>query len=185
VVDRLGGIEILVSNHGGPPPGGFEDVDDNAFTDGFELVLASAFRLTKATVPLMKESGQGMVAYVTSSSTREVIPNLFLSNVMRLGVVGMAKTLSTELGRFGIRFVCVAPGRVETERVNHLDRVNAERRGRALADIRAESEASIPLGRYGTPEEFANVVAFLCSPRSSYITGTSVLVDGGKVTAVG
>lgn len=185
VVGRLGGLDILVSNHGGPPAGGFDDVDSEAFTDAFGLIVASAFRLTKACVPSMREQGGGVVAYLTSSSVKEALPNLFLSNVMRMAVLGMAKSLSKELAPAGIRTLCVAPGRIATERAVELDAAAARRQNVDADVVTARAQESIPLGRYGRPEEFGDVVAFLCSERASYVTGTTVLVDGGKVATVG
>lgn len=185
VVGRLGGLDILVSNHGGPPAGGFDDVDSESFTGAFELIVASAFRLTKACVPSMREQGGGVIAYLTSSSVKEALPNLFLSNVMRLAVQGMTKSLSRELASAGIRTVCVAPGRIATERAVELDAAAARRQNVDPDVVTARSQGLIPLGRYGSPEEFGDVVAFLCSERASYVTGATVLVDGGKVATVG
>lgn len=185
VVERLGGLDILVSNHGGPPAGGFDDVDGEAFTDAFQLIVASAFHLTKACVPFMREQGGGVLAYLTSSSVKEALPNLFLSNVMRMAVQGMAKSLSRELASAGIRTLCVAPGRIATERAVELDAAAARRQNVDPDVVTARSQRLIPLGRYGQPEEFGDVVAFLCSDRASYMTGTTVLVDGGKVATVG
>jgi 3-oxoacyl-[acyl-carrier protein] reductase len=183
-VDALGGLDIVVSNHGGPPAGGFDDIDDDTFQAAFELVLAGAWRVTKATVPHLRRSGGGVLAYVTSSSTKEVIPNLLLSNTMRTGVVGMMKTLSRELAADGIRLLCAAPGRIATDRVASLDAITAQRAGTTPEDAREAAEREIPMARYGEPDEFGDVVAFACSPRASYVTGTTLLVDGGKLMGV-
>jgi 3-oxoacyl-[acyl-carrier protein] reductase len=164
VVSQLGDVEILVANAGGPPPGIFEDFDDDALQGAFELTTASAWRLAGAVIPSMKQRAEGVVLFITSSSTKEPIPGLLLSNMMRPAVVGMAKTLSRELGAHGIRVLCVAPGRIETPRTQAIGHSGAE---------------SIPLGRLGRPREFGDVVTFLASPRASYVTGVSVLVDGG------
>jgi 3-oxoacyl-[acyl-carrier protein] reductase len=184
VVSKLGGLDILISNHGGPPAGSADDIDDEAFIRGFELVLASAYRLTKAALPHFRQAGGGVVVYVTSSSTKEVVPNLLLSNTMRSGVVGMMKTLSRELGGDGIRLLCTAPGRFSTDRVASLDASTAQRQGRTPEEVRESNQAMIPLGRYGYPKEFGEVVAFLCSERASYVSGCTVLVDGGKLLGV-
>jgi 3-oxoacyl-[acyl-carrier protein] reductase len=184
VVRGLGGLDILVSNHGGPEAGSVDDIDDDAFVRGFELVLASAYRLTKAALPHLRQAGGGVIVYVTSSSTKEVIPNLLLSNTMRAGVVGMMKTLSHELGGDGVRLLCAAPGRFSTERVASLDAIVAARQGKTLDQARKANEAVIPAGRYGDPREFGDVVAFLCSERASYLSGCTVLVDGGKLRGV-
>jgi 3-oxoacyl-[acyl-carrier protein] reductase len=164
VVSQLGDVEILVANAGGPPAGTFEDFDDAALQGAFELTTASAWRLAGAVIPSMKQRGDGVVLFITSSSTKEPIPGLLLSNMMRPAVVGMAKTLSKELGGHGIRVLCVAPGRIETPRTQALGHSGVE---------------SIPLGRLGRSRELGDVVAFLVSPRASYVTGVSVLVDGG------
>ncbi|MEA2506906.1 MAG: 3-oxoacyl-[acyl-carrier protein] reductase [Actinomycetota bacterium] len=164
VASALGPVEILVANAGGPPTGSFEDFDDHALHDAFVLTTASAWRLAGAVIPSMKQRGAGVIVFITSSSSKEIIPGLLLSNMMRPAVVGMAKTLSKELGGHGIRALCVAPGRIETPRTQAL--------GHSGVD-------AIPLGRLGQPRELGDVVAFLASPRASYITGVSVLVDGG------
>ena len=179
IVERLGDVNILVANSGGPPAGTFADHDDAALHGAYELLIASAWRLTKAVLPAMVERGRGVLLYVTSSSTKEPIPGLLLSNMMRPAVVGLAKTLSRELGPRGIRALCVAPGRIATPRVESLDQNRADSAGRAVEDVRRESEAAIPLGRYGVPTEFGDVVAFLASDQASYMTGASVVVDGG------
>lgn len=121
---------------------------------------------------------------MTSSSTKELLPNLFLSNVLRLGVLGLTKSIAREVAADGVRAVCVAPGRIATDRVAAIDAAAAGRTGRSVEEVRGSSKADIPLGRYGDPSEFGDAVAFLASPRASYITGTTVVVDGGKVRAV-
>ena len=184
VASRLGAIDILVVNAGGPPPGGFEATGADGLARGFDLTLASAWHLAKQVVPAMKTLGRGCVIFITSSSTKEVIPSLLLSNMMRAAVVGMAKTMSKELGPHGIRVLCVAPGRIETPRVVSLDENAAETSGRGVAEIRSESEARIPLGRYGRPHEFGDVLAFLASERASYVSGVTVTVDGGALNGI-
>jgi 3-oxoacyl-[acyl-carrier protein] reductase len=164
IASRLGPVDILVVNAGGPPAGTFDDFDDRSLHEAFELTAASAWRLAEAVIPSMKERGAGVIAFITSSSTKEPISGLLLSNMMRPAVVGMAKTLSKELGEHGIRVLCVAPGRIETPRTAALGHAGVE---------------AIPLGRLGQPPEFGDVVAFLASARASYITGVTVLVDGG------
>jgi len=181
VVSELGPVDILVSNSGGPPAGDFSDHDDDALHAAYELLVASAWRLTKAVLPAMLEKGRGALVYVTSSSTKEPIPGLLLSNMMRPAVVALAKSLSREFGPQGIRALCVTPGRIATPRVEELDRRRAEARGVPIEQARQESERAIPLGRYGVPTEFGDVVAFLASDQASYMTGTSVVVDGGML----
>jgi 3-oxoacyl-[acyl-carrier protein] reductase len=184
VAAELGPVDVLVANAGGPPPGDFDTFDDDGLRRAFDLTTASAWRLAKAVVPGMKERGSGCILFFTSSSTKEVVPGLLLSNMMRAAVVGMAKTLSKELAPAGIRVVCVAPGRIATARLETLDRATAERTGRSPEEVRAENEGLIPLGRYGDPQEFGDVVAFLASDRASYVTGISVLVDGGLLNGI-
>jgi 3-oxoacyl-[acyl-carrier protein] reductase len=180
----LGPIDVLISNGGGPPPGPFAAFGDDTLYDAFTLVTASAWRLAKAVVPSMQERGSGCLVFVTSSSTKEVIEGLLLSNMMRAAVVGMAKTLSKELGPAGIRVLCVAPGRIDTARVRSLDATVATGSGQTSDEVRSASETSIPLRRYGEPREFGDVVAFLCSERASYVSGTTIVVDGGKLQGV-
>lgn len=185
ISEELGPVDILFANPGGgPPPGRFVDLDAAALDSAFRLLVASAWRLTAAVIGPMRERGSGCVIYNTSSSIKEVIPNLVLSNMMRPAIVGMAKTLSKELSPEGIRVLCVAPGRIDTERVAELDRATAERSGRSVEEVRAANEATIALGRYGDPSEFADAVAYLASDRASYLTGISVLIDGGALLGI-
>lgn len=180
VRDELGAVDVLVANPGsGPPPGPFEGVDDATMRSAFELLVASAWNLTKAVLPDMLARSRGVIVYVTSASTKEVLGNLLLSNMMRPAVVGMAKTLSKEVGPHGVRVVCAAPGRHATDRVDFLDRSKAEASGRTLAEVRAASERDIALRRYGTIDEFGDLVAFLASDRASFLTGITVAADGG------
>ena len=184
VTAELGPIDVLVANAGGPPPGTFTSFDDDALQAAFELTTASAWRLAHAVVPSMRERRSGVIMFITSSSTKEVIQGLLLSNMMRAAVVGMAKTMSKELGPDGIRVLCVAPGRIQTPRVEHLDRAHGERSGRSIDEVRQSSWSQIPLGRYGDVDEFGDVAAFLASDRASYMTGTSVVVDGGLLNGI-
>jgi len=181
---ELGPVDILVANAGGPPPGSFDDFDDDALYSAFTLTTASAWRLAKAVAPGMKQRRSGCLIFSTSSSTKEIIPTLLLSNMMRAAVVGMAKTLSKDLGAHGVRVVCVAPGRIETKRLVQIDEAAAQRTGKTPDEIRAGVQATIPAGRYGAPDEFGSVVAWLASERASFITGTSVVVDGGMLNGI-
>lgn len=184
VADELGPVDILVANAGGPPPGGFDAFEDEQLYEAFTLTTASAWRLTKAVLPTMTQKESGVLLYLTSGSTKEVIPGLLLSNMMRAAVVGMAKTLSKELGAQGIRSLCVAPGRIHTKRLDQLDEARAETTSKSVEEVRAEITATIPLGRYGAPEEFGATVAFLASERASYLTGVTVVVDGGMLNGL-
>jgi 3-oxoacyl-[acyl-carrier protein] reductase len=168
-VSTFGGIDILVNNGGGPPAGPALDVDDESLADALDLLLFSAIRLTNLCLPRLRESKAGRIVNIASSSVREPIDNLALSNAVRPGLIGWAKTLSRELGPEGITVNSIAPGRIETERLTELYQT-----GSREADL-----AQIPLGRLGKPEEVAAVVAFLCSDGAAYITGTVIPVDGG------
>ena len=182
---EVGPIEIVVANAGGPAPGTFETTTDDHFRDAFGLTVGSAWHLARAATSAMERQSRGVIAFITSWSTKEIIEGLLLSNVMRAGVTGLAKTLSKELGPKGIRVLCVAPGRFDTERIRELDIATAERTGKTEEEVRTASLARVPLGRYGRPEELGNVIAFLVSDRASYVTGITVTVDGGQLNMVG
>ncbi len=172
-------MDILVTNTGGPPVGTFEELDRKAWLHAVDLVLMSAVGLIRHALPAMRPRGGGRIVNITSISVKQPIPGLMLSNALRAAVVGMAKTLATELAPDGILVNNVCPGRIATNRLLELDRARAERSGLALEQVRQESQRSIPLGRYGQPEELAALVAFLASSQASYITGTTILCDGG------
>jgi 3-oxoacyl-[acyl-carrier protein] reductase len=183
-VERFGGIDILVTNAGGPPAGRFDDFDDAAWRAAYELTLLSAIRLIRAVLPSMRQRGGGVIVTMTSSSIKQPIPNLILSNVFRAGVASLAKTLADELAADHIRVNTVVPGRIATERVAQLDQANAARLGLEVETVRQTMLAQIPLRRYGDPEEFANAVVFLASERASYITGATLQVDGGMIRSL-
>lgn len=184
-VQRFGGLDAVVSNAGGPPPGRFDDLDDAAWRRALDLTLFSAVRLTREALPHLRRS-KGSLVFMTSSTVRQPSQylNLILSSAIRTGVTGMAKTLATDLAKDGIRVNTVQPGRIETERIKELDADIAKRRGSTIEAVHAEFEKIIPLGRYGTPEEFAVAVVFLASPKASYINGVSLQVDGGMVMSL-
>lgn len=168
-VDRFGGIDIVVNNSGGPPRTSALALDEHNIVDAVQLMLVSAVRLTSLCLPYLEASECGRIVNVTSSTVREPVDNLALSNAVRPGVVGWAKTLARELGPAGITVNSIAPGRIDTERLREV-----YPDGPTEADL-----VRIPLRRLGTPREIGDLVAFLCSDRAAYITGTVIPVDGG------
>lgn len=180
---EFGRLDILINNAGGPPAGSFEEMTDEHWQNAFELNLLSYIRIIREALPLLKVNG-GKIINIASSSIKEPIPGLILSNTFRTGIVGLSKTLASELAPFNILINTVGPGRIATDRVKHLDEVNASKTGIPREEIENLEKKTIPLQRYGRPEEFANVVTFLVSDANSYMTGSSFLVDGGKIKAI-
>ncbi len=172
--ERFGRLDILVNNTGGPPAGGFEDFDDDGWRAAWELTMMSALRLTRLALPRLRESGRGRIVNITSSSVKEPSEGLLLSNAYRPAVTGWAKTLSQDEGPNGITVNSIAPGFIDTERMTNL-----YASGDDPAAARHSDEAIIPARRFGEPEEIADAVTFLCSTRAAYISGITVLVDGG------
>lgn len=180
-----GRCDVLVLNSGGPKPGTFDALDEAAFRDAADLLLLNVVRATKAFLPLLRAGGRGgRIIAITSVSVREVMPNLILSNSLRGAVAGWAKTLARELGPEGITVNCVAPGTIDTERIAELVAANAARQGLEQAAVRQQMQARIPAGRFGRPEEFAAAVAFLAAQRASFISGTTLVVDGAQTSVV-
>jgi 3-oxoacyl-[acyl-carrier protein] reductase len=180
-LEQFGGVDILFANTGGPPAGTALSFDDRAWQAAFELLLLSVVRSVRLVVPSMRTRGGGAILVGTSSSVKEPIANLALSNVLRSGVTSLAKTLSLELAPDRIRVNTLIPGRIDTDRVRWLDEVNAKKNGISVADVQARALASIPIGRYGEPDDFGRTAAFLLSDAASYITGAAVQVDGGLI----
>ncbi|MFQ5823669.1 MAG: SDR family oxidoreductase [bacterium] len=177
-------IHILVNNAGGPPPGFFGELSDEDWNKGFELTLMSAVRLTREVLPFMKKQKWGRIINIASISVKQPIDNLLLSNSLRLGVLGWAKTVSSQVAAEGILINNVCPGWTRTERVKELLQARSKAEGRTPEAIEKRIVNGIPMERMGVPEELANLVVFLASERASYITGTSIQVDGGAVKGI-
>lgn len=178
-VELLGGLDILVTNAGGPPAGAFESFDEDTWATAIDLSFLSHVRLIRAALPHLRKSPAASVLTVTSYSVKQPIPNLVLSNSIRAATVGLTKTLALELGAEGIRFNSILPAWTETERVYELMRHRADLSGNTLEEEIKKQATISPMGRMGTPEEFANAAVFLVSPAASYITGVMLTVDGG------
>jgi 3-oxoacyl-[acyl-carrier protein] reductase len=172
-LERFGKIDIVVNNTGGPPAGGFEDFDDDGWRAAWELTLMSTLRLTRLALPELRKSGRGRVVNITSSAVKEPNEGLLLSNVYRPGVTGWAKSLSQDEGPNGITVNSIAPGYIDTDRMKNIYAM-----GDPSGD-RARDEGLIPARRFGDPAEIGDAVAFLCSTRAAYISGITVLIDGG------
>ncbi len=179
---QWGPVDALVVNAGGPPTGLLKDFSDEQWQAAFELTLLSSARMIRAVLPHMIHGGA--ILTVTSSSVKEPIARLGLSTVMRSGVAGLVKTYADELAGDGIRVNNLIPGRILTDRVESLDRNAAERSGKSVDEVRAESIQKIPLKRLGTIEDFGAAAAFLLSPAASYITGATLQVDGGAMRSI-
>ncbi len=182
--ERFGRLDMLITNAGGPPPGQFLDLNPEDWEAAIGLTLMSAVRLCYAAVPVMKAQDGGSILAMTSITVKQPLPNLVLSNSLRLAVTGLVKSLADELAPFGIRVNGICPGWTRTSRVEQLLRDRARRNDTDPENEAAGIAAAIPLGRMGTPEEFAAAATFLVSPAASYITGASLLVDGGMYRGV-
>jgi 3-oxoacyl-[acyl-carrier protein] reductase len=177
-------IDGLVVNAGGPPPGNFDDFLDDDWQAAFNLTLMSAVRLIRGVLPTMRKTGEGSILTITSMSVKEPVDRLLLSNVFRSGVTSLVKSLSNELAAENIRVNNLLPGRIDTDRVQSLDKNIATVNGISVDEVKRSNEQKIPLRRYGNIEEFGKAGVFLLSPAASYINGVSLAVDGGIMKTV-
>jgi 3-oxoacyl-[acyl-carrier protein] reductase len=182
--EHFGRLDIVVNNAGGPPPGEFMKFTDEDWENAFRLSFMSTMRMTRESVPHLRKVGGGRVINITSYSVKEPIAGLVLSNAIRSGVIGMSKTLSRELAKDNILINNICPGRIDTERAQKLNKARADRLKRPVEEINREMAAEVPLGRYGTAEETADLIVFLGSERASYITGTTIQIDGGLIRGI-
>jgi 3-oxoacyl-[acyl-carrier protein] reductase len=184
IEDRFGPVDVLVNITGGPPPTPVAGQEPNLWSKHFSAMVLSVIAITDRVLPSMKVRAWGRIITSTSSGVVAPIPNLGLSNSLRLALVGWSKTLAREVARDGITANVILPGRIATDRIRFLDEAKAKREGRSIEAVTAESTGSIPIGRYGNPEEYADAVAFLASNRASYITGSVIRVDGGLIASI-
>ena len=184
IEQRLGPVDILVNNTGGPPPTPASGQSSELWAKHFQSMVLSVIALTDRVLPGMRERKWGRIITSTSSGVVSPIPNLGVSNALRLSLVGWSKTLAREIGRDGVTANVILPGRIATDRIRFLDEQKAKRENRTVEAVSAESTGSIPLGRYGRPEEYGDTVAFLASDRASYLTGSVIRVDGGLIPSI-
>lgn len=180
-VQHRGSLDILVCNAGGPPPGTFSTFqDDQPWLDAINLNLMSTLRMSRAALPYLEAQGSGSITNIVSISVKQPIPNLVLSNTARTAVIGMAKSLAAEVAGKNIRVNNICPGSILTDRIRSISEIRSRETGEDVEAILKEEGDAIPMGRHGTAEEFANVVAFFASPAAAYVTGVTVQVDGGS-----
>jgi 3-oxoacyl-[acyl-carrier protein] reductase len=182
-IQKMGGLDILVCNTGGPAPARFDELDDDAWFRATNLLLMSSVRLIRAALPALRTSKVASILTVTSYAVKQPIPNLILSNAIRGAVTGLTKSLALELGEARIRVNSILPGWTETERVANLMADRAHRAGTTLEEEKAKQASGSPFGRMAAPDEFARAAVFLCSPAASYLTGVMLSVDGGMYKA--
>lgn len=183
-IERFSHIDILVTNAGGPPAGRFDQLTREQWEQAIRLTLLSAVELARQVLPGMKERRWGRIINITSIAVKQPVENLLLSNSLRAGLTGFARTLANEVAPDGITVNNVLPGYTRTERLEELAQMMADKHGITSSEFRGKWEKEIPLGRLGEPRELAAMVAFLASERASYITGTSIQVDGGWIKSL-
>jgi 3-oxoacyl-[acyl-carrier protein] reductase len=181
---HFGPVDILMANTGGPPPTTAAGQSPDLWLRNFQMMVLSVIAIADRVLPGMKARRWGRIITGTSSGVVSPIPNLAISNALRLSLVGWSKTLAREVAKDGITANVVLPGRIATDRIQFLDEAKAKRENKSLDAIVAESTATIPMGRYGNPSEYADVVTFLASERASYVTGSIVRIDGGLIASI-
>ncbi|HEU5181887.1 MAG TPA: SDR family oxidoreductase [Candidatus Polarisedimenticolia bacterium] len=181
---QWGAPDILVNNSGGPPPGNFQDTPESAWEPAYRLTLEAPVALCRKVLAGMKEKRWGRIVTITSLTVKQPAENLLLSNTYRTGLTAFLKTLAGEVAPFGITVNCVCPGYTETERLDELAENLAAKRGVMPAQVREEWKKAIPVGRLGKPEEIGDLIAYLASDKAGYITGVSILADGGHIRAL-
>ncbi|MBY6153811.1 SDR family oxidoreductase [Vannielia litorea] len=184
VESALGPVDILVAITGGPPPGTASGQSTETWRKFFDSMIVSVMSISDRVLPGMRSRGWGRIITSTSSGVVAPIPNLGISNALRLTLVGWSKTVAAEVGKDGVTCNVVMPGRIATGRITFLDEKKAEREGRSVEEVRADSLAMIPMGRYGDPAEYADMVTFLASDRAGYITGSQIRIDGGYIPSI-
>jgi 3-oxoacyl-[acyl-carrier protein] reductase len=184
VKERFGDVEILVNVTGGPPPTPAAGVEPDVWASHFRSMVLGVIHVTDLVLPAMRAAGWGRIITSTSSGAIAPIPNLGVSNALRMSLLGWSKTLSREVGGDGVTVNVVVPGRIATKRIQQLDAARAEREGKSVDEVAAASTSTIPLGRYGTPEEYSAAVAFLAGEPASYVTGSVMRIDGGLIPSV-
>lgn len=183
-IETFGGLDILITNTGGPKPGSIDSLDEAAWQKGIDMCLMSHVRLIKSALPHLRKSGSPSILTITSFTVKQPLPNLLVSNSVRVATIGLTKSLAIELGKEGIRVNSILPGWTETERVTELLEDRANKNKTSVEEEAKRQAAEIPLGRMGKPEEFANAAVFLVSPAASYITGAMLNVDGGLIKGI-